>query len=139
LANNRVYEVMYIGTPEASADDIVKLNGAIEEMIAKEGGKVVKTDNMGLRRMAYPIKKKSEGHYVLFEIEDSGKIIAELERRMRVNDTIMRYITVRVDEDRKTAEKLRLKREKRQERRANAARNFNRSDEEIFTDIEENQ
>jgi len=130
---------MYIGTPEASADDIVKLNGAIEEMIAKEGGKVVKTDNMGLRRMAYPIKKKSEGHYVLFEIEDSGKIIAELERRMRVNDTIMRYITVRVDEDRKTAEKLRLKREKRQERRANAARNFNRSDEEIFTDIEENQ
>ena len=139
MANNRVYEVMYIGTPEASADDIVKLNGAIEEMIAKEGGKVVKTDNMGLRRMAYPIKKKSEGHYVLFEIEDSGKIIAELERRMRVNDTIMRYITVRVDEDRKTAEKLRLKREKRQERRANAARNFNRSDEEIFTDIEENQ
>lgn len=139
MANNRVYEVMYIGTPEASADDIVKLNGAIEEMIAKEGGTVVKTDNMGLRRMAYPIKKKSEGHYVLFEIEDSGKIIAELERRMRVNDTIMRYITVRVDEDRKTAEKLRLKREKRQERRANAARNFNRSDEEIFTDIEENQ
>lgn len=138
MANNRVYEVMYIGTPDAADDDIVKLNTAIEEMIAKEGGTVVRTDNMGRRKMAYPIKKKTEGHYVLFEIEDSGQTIAELERRMRVNDTIMRYITVRVDEDRKKAEKLKAKREKRQERRATAARNIRKSDEEIFTDIEDN-
>lgn len=139
MANNRVYEVMYIGTPDASDEDIVKLNEAIEEMIAKEGGTVVRTDNVGKRKFAYPIKKKTEGYYVLFEIEDSGQTIAELERRMRVNDTILRYITVRVDEDRKSAEKLRTKREKRQERRATSARNFNKSDEEIFADIEENQ
>jgi small subunit ribosomal protein S6 len=130
---------MYIGTPDAADEDIVKLNGAIEEMIAKEGGTVVRTDNMGRRKLAYPVNKKTEGHYVLFEIEDSGQTIAELERRMRVNDTIMRYITVRVDEDRKKAEKMKAKREKRQERRANAARNVRKTDEEIFAEMEENQ
>ncbi len=139
MANNRVYEVMYIGSPEATDEEIVKLNTAIEEMVAKEGGAVVRTDNMGRRKMAYPIKKKTEGHYVLFEIEDSGQTIAELERRMRVNDTIMRYITVRVDEDRKKADKLKAKREARQERRANAARNVRKTDEEIFAEMEENQ
>lgn len=139
MANNRVYEVMYIGTPETADEDIVKLNEAIEELVVKEGGTVVKTENSGRRKLAYPIKKKTEGHYVLFEIEDSGQVIAELERRMRVNDTVIRYITVRVDEDRKKADKLRTKREKRQERRANSARNIRKSDEEIFADIEENQ
>lgn len=130
---------MYIGTPETADEDIVKLNDAIEELVVKEGGKVVKTENIGRRKMAYPIKKKTEGHYVLFEIEDSGQTIAEIERRMRVNDTVIRFITVRVDEDRKKADKLRTKREKRQERRANSARNIRKSDEEIFADIEENQ
>jgi small subunit ribosomal protein S6 len=130
LANNRVYEVMYIGTPETSDDDITKLNEAIEQMIAKEGGTVVRTDNLGRRRMAYPIKKKTEGHYVLFEIEDSGQSIAELERRFRVNDIVMRYITVRVDEDRKAAEKNRAKREKKHTTRAN--RNKFTEPEEVF-------
>ena len=139
MAIKRVYEVMYIGTPETADEDIVKLNETIEELVVKEGGTVVKTENIGRRKLAYPISKKTEGHYVLFEIEDSGQTIAELERRMRVNDTVIRYITVRVDEERKTAEKHRVKREDRQARRANAAGNFNRSDEEIFTDIEENQ
>lgn len=122
MATNRVYEVMYIGTPDAADEDIVKLNDAIEKMIAGEGGTVVRTDNMGRRPLAYPIQKKTEGHYVLFEIEGSGQEIAELERRMRVNDTIMRYITVRVDEERKTAEKHRAKREERKNRQTTARR-----------------
>ena len=92
---------MYIGTPDAADDEIVKLNESIEELITKEGGTVVKTENMGRRKLAYQIKKKTEGHYVLFEIEDSGQTIFELERRMRVNDVILRFVTVRVDEDRK--------------------------------------
>ena len=130
---------MYIGTPETADDEIVKLNESIEEMITKEGGTVVKTENMGRRKLAYQIKKKTEGHYVLFEIEDSGQTIFELERRMRVNDVILRFVTVRVDEDRKKAEKIRAKREKRQERRANSAGRFSKSDEEIFADVDENQ
>ncbi len=131
MATNRVYEVMYIGTPETVDDDITKLNESIEQMITKEGGSVVRTDNMGRRKLAYPINKKTEGHYVLFEIEDSGQTIAELERRMRVNDAVLRYITVRVDEDRKSAEKNRAKREKRQTRRREASRSTN-TPEEVF-------
>jgi small subunit ribosomal protein S6 len=115
---NRTYEVMYIVDPETDAERIEKLNEAVGNLIEKEGGTVVRLDNIGIRTFAYPIAKKYEGHYVLFEIEGSGQEIAELERRMRVNDMIMRYMTVRVDEDRKTADKLQAKREKRTAQRA---------------------
>jgi small subunit ribosomal protein S6 len=109
---------MYIIDPETPADKIGKLNEAVGKLIEKEGGTVVRMDDVGIRNLAYPIQKKYEGHYVLFEIEGSGQEIAELERRMRVNDMILRYITVRVDEDRKKADKMRTKREKRQAQRA---------------------
>lgn len=113
---NRVYEVMYIAEPETADDTVTQLNEAIAKLVADSGGEVVKTDVMGVRKLAYPIKKKNEGYYVLFEIEGSGQEIAELERRMRVNDLIMRYLTVRVDEERKTADKLAAKRDKKKKR-----------------------
>jgi small subunit ribosomal protein S6 len=114
---NRVYEVMYIAQPDTAHDDIAKLNEGIQKLIEGEGGSVVKIEEIGRRKMAYEIKRKREGYYVLFEIEGSGREIAEIERRFRVNDAIMRYITVRVDEDRKAAEKVRAKRERRRARR----------------------
>lgn len=114
---NRTYEVMYIVDPDTADEKIGKLNEAVGKLVKKEGGNVVKMDDIGRKRMAYPIQKKEEGYYVLFEIEGSGQEIAELERRMRVNDMIMRYITVRVDEDRKAAEKRRGKREARAAKR----------------------
>lgn len=120
---NRVYEVMYIAEPDTADDHIGKLNDAITKLITDLGGSVVKVEDMGRRQLAYKIKKYTEGRYVLFEIEGSGKEIAELERRMRVNDAIFRYITVRVDEDRKAAEKIRAKRERRQTRRKTARAN----------------
>jgi small subunit ribosomal protein S6 len=109
---------MYIIDPETSADKITKLNEAVGKLIEKEGGSVVRMDDVGRRTLAYPIDKKTEGYYVLFEINGSGQEILELERRMRVNDMIIRYMTVRVDEDRKKADKMRAKREKRAERRS---------------------
>jgi len=115
---NRTYEVMYIIDPDTAGDKITKLNTAVGNLIEKEGGTVVRMDDIGRRQLAYPIDKKTEGHYVLFEIEGSGQEILELERRMRVNDMIIRYMTVRVDEDRKKAEKMRGKREARATRRA---------------------
>ena len=114
----RTYEVMYIVDPETPADRIEKLNEAVGKVIEKEGGTVVRMDDIGRKQLAYPIEKKNEGHYVLFEINGSGQEILELERRMRVNDMIIRYITIRVDEDRKKAEKLQAKRENRQAKRA---------------------
>jgi small subunit ribosomal protein S6 len=115
---NRTYEVMYIIDPDTAADKIKKLNDAVGKLITKEGGEVVRMDDIGIKTLAYPIQKKEQGYDVLFEIEGSGQEIAELERRMRVNDMIMRYITVRVDEERKTATKRREKREARAAKRA---------------------
>ncbi|MFN6963040.1 MAG: 30S ribosomal protein S6 [Pyrinomonadaceae bacterium] len=115
---NRTYEVMYIVDPDTPDERIGKLNEAVGKVIEKEGGTVVRMDDIGRRPLAYQINKKKEGYYVLFEIDGSGQEIAELERRMRVNDMIMRYITVRVDEDRKAAEKVRAKREARAAKRA---------------------
>lgn len=115
---NRTYEVMYIADPETADETIGKLNEAVEKLVQTEGGSVVRTDDIGRKRLAYPINKKKEGYYVLFEIEGSGQEIAELERRMRVNEMILRYLTVRVDEDRKAADKKRAKRESKASKRA---------------------
>lgn len=113
MADKRVYEVMYIADPETSDDIIAEMNKVVEGIVTDENGEIVKTEDKGLRELAYQIRKNTTGRYVLFEIEGSGREIAEIERRFRVNDFVMRYITVRVDQDRKTAEKRQAKREKR--------------------------
>lgn len=105
--------MMYIAVPEISDEELSKLNDNLQKTIESLGGKVIKVEDWGRRELAYEIRHKKEGHYVLFELEGSGKEIAELERRMRVNDLIMRYITVRVDLDRKAAEKMQALRQKR--------------------------
>ncbi len=135
----RTYEMMYIGAPETADEDITKLNESIEKIVTDGGGSIVKTEAMGRRKLAYPINKKTEGHYTLFEIEGSGQEIAELERRMRVNDQIIRFMTVRVDEDRKTAEKHRAKREDRQDKRKSFAVGSESRETTANEDARENQ
>ncbi len=142
MAEKRVYEVMFIAAPETADEDVAKLNDAVTKLIETEGGSVVKLEDMGRRKLAYPINKKTEGYYVLFEIEGSGQEIAELERRMRVNDTIMRYLTVRVDEERKTAQKLTDKRETRQSRnneRNKASASRNKPEETMAEEAQDNE
>ena len=114
----RTYEVMYIVNPDTEGEKIEKLNEAVGKLIEKEGGIVVRMDDIGIRNLAYPIQKMNQGHYVLFEVDGTGQEILELERRMRVNDLIIRFVTVRVDEDRKKADKIRGKREARNVKRA---------------------
>ncbi len=133
---NRTYEVMYIIDPETSEENIGKLNESVGKLVETEGGSVVKVDEMGRRKLAYPINKKKEGYYVLYEIEGSGQEIAELERRMRVNDAVMRFITVRVDEDRKCADKKRLKRETRANKRASFRQTNETKDNEMANDAQ---
>lgn len=118
MAESRVYELMYIADPATDGDTLEQLNKEIGELVEKEGGSIVKQEDMGKRKLAYKIGKFNEGYYTLFEIEGSGKEIAELERRMRVNDKIVRYLTVRVDEERKAADKIENKRKARKEKLA---------------------
>ena len=126
----RTYEVMYIINPETDAEKIEKLNEAVGKLIEKEGGEIVRMDDIGIRNLAYPIQKKNTGHYVLFEINGTGQEILELERRMRVNDLVIRYMTVRVDEDRKKAEAIKAKREVRNEKRSTKFRSTETESEE---------
>jgi len=139
LAEKRTYEVMYIAAPETADEDVTKLNESLQQIIENGGGSIVKTDVMGRRKLAYPINKKTEGYYTLFEIEGSGQEIAELERRMRVNDAIIRYLTVRVDEERKTAAKLTAKREDRQNRRKSGSSKFNQTEVSAREEVQDNQ
>ncbi len=120
LAEKRVYEVVFIIDPDTGEEDVTRLTENLQHIITEQGGEVTKTENMGRRQLAYRIGRKNDGLYMLFEVEGTGREIAELERRMRVNDQVLRYLTVRVDEDRRRAEKLKARRANRTTRRTTA-------------------
>ena len=117
METKRQYEVVFIVDPTADEDEVTRLTDSFKQIVTDQGGVITKSESMGRRKLAYEILHKTEGSFVLLEIEGSGKEIAELERRMRVNDRIIRYITVRVDEDRQRAEKFRAKRARKAAKR----------------------
>lgn len=121
LAEKRVYEVVFIVDPDTSEEDSTRLTENLQHIVTDKGGVVTKTENMGRRQLAYRIGRKNDGVFMLFEIEGTGGEIAELERRMRVSDQVIRYLTVRVDEDRRRAEKLKAKRARKASKRPGAA------------------
>jgi len=108
--NKRTYEVIFIVDPAAADEEVMRLSEGVQKIITGQGGSIVKTEMMGKRQLAYEINHKKDGTYVLLEVEGSGGEIAEVERRMRVNDQILRYMTVRVDEARRRAQKLKDRR-----------------------------
>jgi small subunit ribosomal protein S6 len=117
LETQRQYEVVFIVDPTAEEEEVTRLTDGFKQIVTDQGGTITKSESMGRRQLAYEILHKTEGSFWLLEIEGSGREIAELERRMRVNDRIIRYITVRVDEDRRRAEKFKAKRAKKAEKR----------------------
>lgn len=120
MADKRTYEVVFIIDPTVGDDEVMRLSEAVQKIITGQGGTITKTEIMGKRQLAYEINHKKDGTYVLLEVEGSGAEIAELERRMRVNDQILRYMTIRVDEDRRRADKLRDRRARKAARRTGA-------------------
>ena len=116
----RHYEIMFIVNPNATEEDIDKINGQIEGVITAGGGKVGKVEKLGKRRLAYIVKKFREGFYVLFTIEADGAIVREIERRLRVMDLVIKYLTVRMDDDMKRLDKIKAHRQKRAARRGRA-------------------
>lgn len=110
MAEKRTYEVIFIIDPDVAENDVMQLSESIQKIITSQGGSITKTEMMGKRQLAYEINHKRNGTYVLLEVEGSGAEIAEVERRMRVNDQILRYMTIRVDEMRRRADKLKDRR-----------------------------
>jgi small subunit ribosomal protein S6 len=108
---------MFIVNPNVPEEEIDKINSQLEGIITSGGGTVGKIEKMGKRRLAYDVDKHREGYYVLFVITANGDIIRECERRLRVMDAVIKYITVRTDEEARRFEKIKNFRQKRAARR----------------------
>ncbi len=97
------YEMMFIARTDVPEEEIDKLNAQMESVVSGAGGKMEKVDKMGRRRLAYRVKKHREGLYILFTFEGNGDTVREFERRLKVTDTVIKYLAVRVDERKKAA------------------------------------
>src|SRR2546428_11056519 len=113
----RNYEIMFIVNPTVAEEEIDKINSQIEGIVTSGGGTIEKIEKMGKRRLAYNVDKQREGYYVLFVITANGDIIKECERRLRVMDAVMKYITVRTDEEMRRFAQIKSYRQKRAARR----------------------
>lgn len=94
----KLYENVFIVRPSLSPAQVESIAENFANVVAKDGGKVGKSEYCGLRHLAYPIKKNTKGHYVLMNITASGTTVAELERLMRLNEDVMRFLTIAVEE-----------------------------------------
>jgi small subunit ribosomal protein S6 len=102
----RKYEIGYIFNPEASEEDVKKFSDSLIGVIEKAKGKVENVDEWGRKPLAYPIDKHSEGIYTFINTDVEGSAIAELERRLKLSEKVMRFVIVRMDERLKRANKL---------------------------------
>ena len=118
----RLYDLIFIARPATPEEEINKVLSGIEHTCAEKGGKIEKTEHWGTRKLAYRVAKHREGIYVYQQIRTNhGELIAELERRLRVQDVVIKYLTERLDEDLKRQKKLVGKREQRTARRPRRA------------------
>ena len=120
MSQTRQYELVYIVSPDASEQAVADLHTQVEQIVQRFNGTLDKTENWGRRKLAYEIGHAREGTYVIETISGTGELMKEIDRRLRVTDTIIRHLTVRIDEDLKVAERLRAERKATQARRRTA-------------------
>lgn len=114
----RLYDLIYIVRPATPEDEIKKVEHAVEHACTEKGAKIEKSEHWGTRKLAYRVAKHREGIYIYFQIRTThGELIAELERRLKVQDSVIKYLTIRLDEDLKRQKKLVAIRDKRAARR----------------------
>ena len=92
------YESVFIARQDVSSNNVEELAGQLQQIVQDNGGQVTKTEHWGLKNLAYRIKKNRKGHYVLFNIDAPAEAVQELERNMRFNEDIIRFLTVKVDQ-----------------------------------------
>jgi small subunit ribosomal protein S6 len=110
---NRTYELMFIVRPDMADEDLDKLISNLESTVTSASGTVKNAERMGKRRLAYIVRKFREGIYVLLTIEGTGSVIHEVERRLRVTEPVIKFLTVRIDLEQKRLEKIKKLRESR--------------------------
>ncbi|MGI4855206.1 MAG: 30S ribosomal protein S6 [Janthinobacterium lividum] len=103
---DRTYEVMYIVRPDVEEADLDKLIEGFNAVVTNGGGEVTGLEKMGRRRLAYLVRKFQDGIYVLMFIKADGPLVAELERRLRVTEPVIKFLTVRTDLENKRVAKI---------------------------------
>jgi small subunit ribosomal protein S6 len=102
----RFYEVMFIVRPDVGDEDLDKLIAGFEQTVTSGGGAIRSTEKMGRRKLAYTVRKFNDGNFILLTIDANGALVAELERRLRVSEPVIKFITVRMDEEDKRLSKI---------------------------------
>ncbi len=114
----RQYDLIFICRPDTPEAEIDKIIATVEHAATEKGGKVETTEKWGRRRMAYVVKRLREGYYVYMVVRSThSEVIKELERRLKVSDAVIKYLTVRLDEELKRQAKLKRHRERRAAKR----------------------
>ncbi len=108
---NRTYEIMFIVRPDVEEADLDKLIEGFQKNVTDGGGEIRSTEKMGRRRLAYTVRKFNDGFYVLLNIAAPGQLITEVERRLRVSEPVIKFITVRMDEEEKRLAKIKAHRD----------------------------
>lgn len=92
-----LYETVFIARQDISSAQVETLAQTYTQMISDNGGEVTKTEHWGLKTLAYRMNKNRKGHYVLFNIDAPAAAVLEMERNMRINEDVLRYMSIRVD------------------------------------------
>jgi small subunit ribosomal protein S6 len=117
----RSYEVMFIVRPDMEEADVDKLIAGLEQTINNGGGSIKSMEKLGRRKLSYLVRKFNDGNYVLLVINADGVLVAEVERRLRVTEPVIKFITVRMDEEEKRADKIKAIRASRKKLSAQPA------------------
>ena len=117
----RSYEVMFIVRPDMEEADVDKLIAGLEQTVTQGGGSVKSVEKLGRRKLSYLVRKFNDGYYVLLILHADGVLVAEVERRLRVTEPVIKFITVRMDEEEKRAEKIKAIRASRKKLSAQPA------------------
>ena len=113
----RIYEELFVVKPDAPGEEVDAYIGQVKDLVTNGGGKIEKEEKWGNRKLAYRIQKYGEGGYILLQFSAEPATVHEVERRMRVSDMVIKFITVRIDEKQKKIDKRKKHREKRAARR----------------------
>lgn len=114
----RQYDLIFICRPDTPEAEVDKVIATLEHVATEKGGKIESVNKWGRKRMAYRVQKLREGYYVyMVLLSTHGEVVKELERRLKVSDVVMKYLTVRLDEELKRQRKLQRHRERRAARR----------------------
>jgi small subunit ribosomal protein S6 len=113
----RKYELVYIVSPEATDEQVAEVHTQVDAVVQRLGGQLEKTENWGRRKLAYEIGRHKEGTYVLEVINGSGELMKEIDRRLKVLDSVIRHLTVRVDEVQAVIDRTKAKRSATSQRR----------------------